>query len=232
MPKTALAFDVNETLLDLKSLDPHFEQTFGDASLRAGWFGLMLQLSFGGVITGRYLDFPGAQHAALQMLAKRRGVEISQAAADEIVGAMDRLAPHPEVKGALQRLRDAGFKISSLTNSPSDVAEAQLRNAGIRELFDEVISADEVHRLKPAPEPYHHAAKRLGVEAGSVRLIASHWWDVDGALAAGCKAAFVARPGAVPNPSAPLPDIVESDLDRIADAIIRVDAEAGQPATV
>jgi len=114
--------------------------------------------------------------------------------------------------------------MSTLTNSPPDVAQAQLRNAGIAELFDEVISADEVKRLKPAPEPYHHAAARLGVGAPSMRLIAAHWWDVDGALAAGCLAAFVARPGAALNPAAPAPDIVEPDLTGVAEQILQRDA--------
>jgi 2-haloacid dehalogenase len=231
VPETVLAFDVNETLLDLKSLDPFFVRTFDDASLRPTWFAQMLQLSFAGIITGRYLDFPSAQHAALRMVARRRGVEVDEQTADEIVGTMDRLAPHPEVRRALERLREAGFKIASLTNSPPAVAEAQLVNAEIHDLFDAVISADEVRRLKPAPEPYHHAAKRLGVEPGNMRLIAAHWWDVDGALAAGCLAAFVARPGAVLNPATPIPDIVEPDIARTADAILRIDVPAAPPAS-
>lgn len=32
--KKLIVFDVNETLLDLKALDPQFEQIFGDASIR------------------------------------------------------------------------------------------------------------------------------------------------------------------------------------------------------
>src|SRR5438105_7315357 len=138
MPKVALAFDVNETLLDLRSLDDLFADAFGDSALRPTWFALMLQLSFGGIATGRYLDFPSAQHAALQMLARRRGTQISAEVADEIVGAMSKLPVHPEVPQALTKLREAGFKMSTLTNSPPDVAQAQLRNAGIAELFDEV----------------------------------------------------------------------------------------------
>ena len=37
-------FDVNETLLDLGALDPHFERIFGDASMRQAWFGQFLAL--------------------------------------------------------------------------------------------------------------------------------------------------------------------------------------------
>ena len=68
---TVIAFDVNETLLDLRALDPHFEELFGSASLRAQWFAQMLQLSFVGGLTGEYVDFTTAQRAALQMLGER-----------------------------------------------------------------------------------------------------------------------------------------------------------------
>ena len=68
-----LAFDVNETLLDLGALDERFEAAFGDAGLRPAWFQMMLQLAFVGGLTGRYVDFTTAQHAALAMLAERAG---------------------------------------------------------------------------------------------------------------------------------------------------------------
>ena len=50
---TVLAFDVNETLLDLQALDPLFSDVLGDAALRPQWFATMLQLSFVGGLTGR-----------------------------------------------------------------------------------------------------------------------------------------------------------------------------------
>jgi len=59
MPRI-IAFDVNETLLDLAALDPEFERVFGSAALRQQWFGQMLQLAFAGGLTGRYVDFSAA----------------------------------------------------------------------------------------------------------------------------------------------------------------------------
>lgn len=47
-----LAFDVNETLLDLRALDDVFERVFGDRAPRSAWFQQMLQLSFVGGLTG------------------------------------------------------------------------------------------------------------------------------------------------------------------------------------
>jgi 2-haloacid dehalogenase len=183
----------------------------------------MLQLSFGGIVTGKYLDFPSAQRAALKMVAKRRGTSVDDSVVDEIVDAMDHLSPHPEVRDSLSEIRRAGFKMATLTNSPTDVAEAQIANAGLSDLFDMVISADEVKRLKPASEPYHHAARRLGVKPGDMRLVAAHWWDIDGALAAGCRGAFIERPGATLNPASPAPDIVAKDLKLAAAKILEAD---------
>jgi 2-haloacid dehalogenase len=220
-----IAFDVNETLLDLSSLDAAFEDLFGSAALRGQWFAQMLQLSFVGGLTGRYVDFTTAQHAALHMLAERHGRAIAADQATALVSRMSSLPAHPEVADALRRLHSAGPTMVALTNSPEAVAEAQLTNAGIRDYFDAAISADSVRHLKPAPEPYLAVARRCEVDIADVRLVAAHSWDVSGALAAGCNAAFVARPGMVLSPLSPTPDIVGADIAEVVDKIIAIDAE-------
>ena len=217
---TVLAFDVNETLLDLRALDQPFAAAFGDAALRPQWFALMLQIAFVGGLTGRYVDFTTAQRSALSMLAARQRVTLSPAQSDAIVNGMRTLPPHPEVREAMGRLGKR-FRLVALTNSPKDVAEAQMRNSGLRDLLEHLYSADEVRTLKPAPEPYRMVAERTGMPIGDVRLVAAHGWDIAGALAAGCRAAFVARPGAALYPHGPRPDIVAPDLTGIADALER-----------
>lgn len=52
-----LVFDVNESLLDLAALDPHFEQNFGNVAVRKEWFSQVLQMAFVTAITGAYSDF-------------------------------------------------------------------------------------------------------------------------------------------------------------------------------
>jgi 2-haloacid dehalogenase len=216
---TVIAFDVNETLLDLSALDEPFQKVFGDATLRPQWFAQMLQLSFVGGLTGEYVDFTTAQHAALRMLAERTNTPLSDAQAATIVDGMTTLPPHPEVPAALRRLRGTSLSLTALTNSVQAVAEAQLTNAGLRDLFDAVISADSVRRLKPAPEPYLAVAKRFGVGISDVRLVAAHPWDISGALAAGCRAALVQRPGVVPSPLGTQPDIIGPTLTEVVNQI-------------
>ncbi|MFG1705360.1 haloacid dehalogenase type II [Nonomuraea sp. M3C6] len=219
-----IAFDVNESLLDLSALDDAFEALLGSAALREQWFRQMLQITFVGGLTGDYVDYSTAQHAALLMLAERHGRTVSPDDAAGVVERMSTLPAHPEVAGALQRLRTTSLKTVALTNSVGPVAEAQLTNSGIRDYFDTVISADSVKRLKPLPDPYQAAAKAFGVDMAEVRLVAAHWWDTWGALAAGCKAAFIARSGMVLSPVGRRPDIVGADLAEVVDQIIAIDA--------
>src|ERR671915_1014117 len=216
-------FDVNETLLDLGALDPHFEQVFGDASVRRSWFLQLLQSALVATVTGTYSDFGTIGGAALEMVAECEGVDLSDEDKQKILGGMRELPPHPEVAESLDLLREAGLRLATLTNSTRQVAEAQMENSGLRNYFEQMLSADAVKRLKPAPEPYRMAAESLGVEVGQVRLVAAHAWDVTGAMRAGCAAAFVARPGMVLNPLAQRPDVVGADLREVTDRILEVE---------
>jgi 2-haloacid dehalogenase len=158
------------------------------------------------------------------MIAERANVNLSEADRDAIVSAMSDLPPHSEVPDALERLQAHGFRMATLTNSVASVAAAQVRNAGIAHLFEKVLSADEVSRLKPAPAPYLMAAQSFGVSIEETCLIAAHAWDVSGALAAGCAAAFVRRPGAVLSPVGPRPGIIGSDISEVADLLLEAAA--------
>jgi 2-haloacid dehalogenase len=220
---SVIAFDVNETLLDLHALDEPFEVLLGSASLRPQWFTLMLQLAFTGGLTGQYVNFTTAQRAALAMLAEREGVALTASDIDSLVGRMNSLPPHPEVPGALAALARTGLRLVALTNSVQHVAEAQLASAGLSGCFEAVISADSTGHLKPAPQPYHAVAERCGVPIGQVRLVAAHSWDIAGAMAAGCQAAFVARPGMVLSPLGDPPDITGPDLAAVTERIISID---------
>ncbi len=104
----------------------------------------------------------------------------------------------------------------AVSNSPLEGVTAALEHAGIADRFEAILSAEQVGRLKPAPEPYRLAAETFGVEVGDVTLVACHAWDCAGAMAAGCQAAFVYRPGMVLSPLGERPQVVGGDLGEVA----------------
>ncbi|UCH28393.1 MAG: haloacid dehalogenase type II [Myxococcales bacterium] len=220
-----LVFDVNETLLDLRVLDPVFERAFGDASIRRQWFGLVLRNAMALTITGDYEDFIAVGAASVEMVARQHGVTLGETERRSIRETMGNLPPNGDVLVNLQRLHDAGFRMAALTNSPLDAAKRQLGNAGIAPLLDEIMSVEATGKFKPAREPYEHAAATLGVTTAEMRMVAAHDWDIAGAMRAGCAGAYLLRPGMVLNPLYPAPDIAEVDLNRLAERIVEVEME-------
>jgi 2-haloacid dehalogenase len=207
----------------MSALDPHFQRIFGDAAVRVEWFQTMLQSAFLTTITGPYKQFGEHFRAALAITALRRDLRVSPEDERAILAGVRTLPAHPDVRPALERLRSAGFRLAALTNSTTEVEEAQLRNAKLADLFEKALSADNGKRLKPAREAYENAARELGVAPPDIRMIAAHVWDVHGALRAGCAAAFVERPGTVWNPLLARPDIVGPDLGDIAERVVELD---------
>jgi 2-haloacid dehalogenase len=101
------------------------------------------------------------------MVAERQGVELSDEDKQQTLGGMQVLPPHPEVEESLGRLRDACIRLVALTNSTQQVANAQIDNAGLRDYFEQELSADTAPSLKPAPAPYRMAAAWRSDRSGS-----------------------------------------------------------------
>jgi len=192
---SVLVFDVNETLLDLGALAPEFEEVFADREALREWFARLLHGSTVATMVGRYEPFGVIAASALDDMAVHRGREMGDAVRDRIVGGMRRLPPHPEVDEALGMLQGSGFRLAALTNSSREVVLEQLRNSGLSERFDAVLSVDLVRRFKPHPDCYLATASSLGVPIDGIRMVAAHDWDVAGAITVGARGAFVARHG-------------------------------------
>lgn len=218
-----ILFDVNETLLDLGSLQPHFQRVFGDAAIMQQWFALLLHSSLVTTLTAAYVDFSSLAGAALDMVANRRGISMAEGDRRAVLTAVQHLPPHPDVPHSLQRLRAAGLRLATLTNSSQPMVTAQMANSGLSDYFELLLSVDEVRAFKPAAEPYRMAASKLGVDVDQVRLVAAHDWDVFGALRAGCRGAYIARQERMYHPFYEKPDVMGPDLNKVTDRILEID---------
>jgi 2-haloacid dehalogenase len=212
-----LVFDVNETLLDLAALDPHFERIFGDATLRGAWFAQVLQSAMALTLTRQWADFGEVGRSALQTVARRQGVELTAEDEAAVLGQMRSLPAHSDVRLALERLREAGVRMAALSNSPGKGLAAQLGNAGLAEFFEQALSVDRVKKFKPHPDVYRMACRELRVAPPEMMLVAAHAWDVTGAMRAGCRGAFVARHGAAPSALDETPTLTGRDLGEVAE---------------
>ncbi len=217
-----IVFDVNETLLDITTLEPLFERLFGDPFVLREWFAQLILYSQTMTLSGLYAPFGALGVGSLRMVAAIRGITVADGDVDELKQRMGTMPAHPDVAPALTRLLDAGFRLVTLTNSASTSSPTPLELAGIGKFFERSFSVESVKKFKPAPETYCHVATELGVELSQLCLVACHLWDTIGAQAAGCQGAMVLRPhnAIMPVANVPVPNIVASNLNDLADKII------------
>jgi 2-haloacid dehalogenase len=215
-----IVFDVNETLLDLQTMEPTFERIFGDKGAMRLWFANLIMYSAALTVAGCYVPFTDIGSAVMKMLADTRGIKLGDADKNELIEKFSTMPPHPEVPDALRKLRGAGFRLFTLTDNLLEVQTRQLQSGGIVHLFERRFSADEVKHHKPSRQAYAHVEQALGVGHSQLCLIACHTWDTLGAVAAGWEAALIKRVGNDLLGVGPQPQLVGNDLNDVADQLI------------
>jgi 2-haloacid dehalogenase len=212
----AAILDVNETLLDLSGLDETFAQIFDDRAARREWFARLLHLSVATTVVDLPAGFGALGGEALRATGASRGVRIGEREIDVLRAAIGTLRPYPDVAPALAELREAGWRLVALTNSPAAAATAQLGSAGLLEQLENVLSVEAVGRFKPARETYRYATEAAGAAPADTWMVACHDWDLAGASAAGLRTAYVSRPGMAFAAVYPPPTVRAADLRELA----------------
>ncbi len=210
--KPVLAFDLHGTLTDTAALNPYFVRVFGDAARTGEWFSQMVNLAMATSMTGVFVAYPTLALAALQMVADRSGVPLTDSERTELTERVRNLPLFPDVKAGLQQVASAGYRMALLTNTPQGADETTLEHLGIGDFFEKVLSVEMMQCYKPAPQVYLAAAEALSVSPSDMMMVTAHNIDTTGAIRAGCQAAFITRPGEVLAPTDPRPAVVASDL--------------------
>jgi 2-haloacid dehalogenase len=226
MHRDTILFDINETVLDLSVLKPKFKAAFGDTAVTATWFSMLLHTSTVCILTQVKTNFATLAGVTLDNIAARLGTPLSNARRNDILSSFANLPPHSDIKPALTRLHSAGFRTVDFSNSSLTLIANQIKNSGLSENFDEIVSVEETSSFKPDPKVYEFVAKRLHQPIDALRLVAAHDWDTHGALSAGMNAAYINRSGAIYNPHYRLPDIYATTMENIVEQIITKDGEA------
>lgn len=105
----------------------------------------------------------------------------------ELYGAhtSERSQLFPGAREGLAFLKGIGARLGCVTNKAARFTEPLLRDLGVYDEFELVISGDSLPRKKPDPLPLLHAAEHFGVKPQEALLIGDSISDVKAARAAG-----------------------------------------------
>jgi 2-haloacid dehalogenase len=211
-----VAFDVNETLLDLAPVQAALVEHGQPGHLLPAVFARTLLTGFAAAAVGGWCPFRAAFEAALAQVTG-----LSPADCGTVADAFAELSPHPDVEPALRRLAEAGVRVVTLTHGSPGVAEAGLARGGITPLVERCLTAESIRAWKPNREAYLWAAGVCRVAPELMALVAAHSWDVLGAQRAGLTGAFTsARAERVYAAVFDPPHVQGATLLEVADALL------------
>ena len=97
----------------------------------------------------------------------------------------------PGVHEILSVLKERGIRSAIVTATDLSRAIPQMERVGLRDAFDEIISAHEAKRGKPYPDPYLFACERIGFEPSECIAVEDSPNGCQSAIGAGCKTIMV-----------------------------------------
>lgn len=191
-----LVFDVNETLSDMSPLAARFEDIGAPGHLAQIWFAELLRDGFALTVAGEAEPFSrlGAELLRVRLDGQDLDRDLEDAVKHVLAGFAE-LSVHPDVPEGLQELADLGVRLVTLSNGSAQVAQALLEGAGVRHLFERLLSVEDAGIWKPASGAYEYALAQCGVDAKDAALVAVHPWDTDGAARVGLGTAWINRTG-------------------------------------
>lgn len=122
------------------------------------------------------------------------------------------LVPAVPLVPLLGRLERAGLKLAVVTNDGVEVAEAHLREAGVRGHFGAVLGYDSGHGGKPGPGMLLAALDQLGSTPSTALMVGDSLADLAAARSAGCRSLAVLTGTATHDVLAPQATRVASDI--------------------
>lgn len=127
---------------------------------------------------------------ALSYTLARAEIDHTEDEVRDLVSAICRLEPFPEVVPALRKLK-ARYQLTILSNGDPDMLEEARPYLGVE--FDRIISVADAGSFKPHVATYRMAAEQLGAPPDAILFVANHAFDCVGAKAYGMRSCFVNR---------------------------------------
>ncbi|MCZ2821631.1 haloacid dehalogenase [Modestobacter sp. VKM Ac-2977] len=212
---SVVAFDVNETLLDLAPVQATLIENGEPGHLLPTVFSRTLALGFAAATAGTWCRFRDAFEAALAQLTA-----LSAEQRTAVADAFGELSPHPDVEPALRRLTEAGVRAITLSQGSPGVAEAGLSRGGVTPLVERTLTTESIGVWKPDRAAYLWAAGVCDVAPQELALVAVHSWDVHGAQRAGLTGGWCSRAESAYAAVYEPPHVQGSSLVEVVDALL------------
>jgi 2-haloacid dehalogenase len=200
----AVVFDAYGTLFDVQSAVAHLNADIGEKAVKLGllWRQKQLEYTWLRSLMGTHADFWVVTREALDFALA--DLEITDAnLADHLMANYLKLDAFPDVKDTLADLRRRGKRLAILSNGSPSMLDAVVRHSGLQNIFEHVLSVEDVGIYKPSRRVYRLALQKFHIaDAPSICFVSANTWDAQAAAQFGFQVVRIAR---TPKPDDKLP---------------------------
>ena len=114
------------------------------------WLGNPIMCSMTATLSALYVDCFALGYGLLRMVGDIRGIEQSESDAAKIGEGMQNMPAHPDGGTGLQRVKEAGYCLVTLTNSPHlEGRKTPSERAGSSHICERQFAIDKVQIYNP-----------------------------------------------------------------------------------
>ncbi|MFD1514969.1 haloacid dehalogenase type II [Halomarina rubra] len=218
---SAVTFDSYSTLVDVESVERALADRVDEPRpVSRLWRSRSLEYTLVANHVDAYQPFYEMNRDALAYALDVHDVSVSEDERDDILATYHELDVFEDVRGSIERLHDAGYPCYVVSNGNPEMLDSMVEHAGIDDLLDGTVSADEVGRFKPDDELYRHAAERVDEPLEELVHVTALWLDVQGARHAGMQGVWLNRDDDPWEPFGPEPSLEVDSLTAFADELL------------
>jgi len=178
------------------------------AELGKAWRTQQFEYTWLRTAANQYANFWQVTGDALNFAARSLKLDLATEKRERLMNAYLKLKPWPDVPDAMRKLKASGLRLALLSNFTRGMLDAGLKNSGVADAFEYILSTDQVKQFKPAASAYQMAVNAFGRPKEQIVFAAFAGWDASGAKWFGFPTVWVNRSNAPFEELAAAPDAV------------------------
>ena len=189
----AIIFDAYGTLFDVNSAAEKCKNKIGDKwePFANYWRTIQLEYTWLRSLMNRHEDFWQITEDSLDKSMKI--FKINTSMKNELLDLYRVLSTFPEVSKTLKILKEKKYKLAILSNGTPSLLKELVSSNNLENIFDDVLSVEEVKTYKPHPNVYSIPIKKYQIEKNQFAYLSANSWDVSAAGNFGFNAVWVNR---------------------------------------
>ncbi len=187
-------FDAYGTLFDVHAAIARYRAEAGPEADRFSdlWRTKQLEYTWTLTLAGRYEPFWTLTQRALDYCFERFP-SVDRALRGKLLDCYLKLDPFSDAVAVVTALKQRGERTAILSNGSPPMLASAVEAAGLKHLFDAVLSIDSLKMFKPRMEVYALVTKEFSCKPVDVVFVSSNRWDAMGATTFGFRTVWINR---------------------------------------